>query len=77
MAWAREISLSGNFLDAATALRIGLVNHLVAHEELLPFTMRLAQSIAEQPRAMVSALRRDGDESWGAGRRGAACSRPP
>jgi enoyl-CoA hydratase len=65
MAWAREISLSGDFLDAATALRIGLVNHLVAHEELLPFTMRLAQSIAEQPREMVSALRRDWDESVG------------
>src|SRR4029079_7335407 len=27
MAWAREISLTGNFVDAATALRIGLVNH--------------------------------------------------
>lgn len=64
-AWAREISLSGNFVDAATALRIGLVNHLVPHEELLPFAMRLAQSIAEQPRDMVVALRRDWDDSVG------------
>lgn len=65
MAWAREISLSGNFVDAATALRIGLVNHLVPHAELLPFTLKLARSIAEQPSAMVKALRRDWDESMG------------
>ena len=64
-AWAREMSLSGNFVDAATALRIGLVNHLVAHEELLPFTLKLAQAIAEQPREMVVALRHDWDESVG------------
>jgi enoyl-CoA hydratase len=65
MAWAREISLSGNFVDAATALRIGLVNHLVPHADLLPFTLKLAQAIAEQPRDMVRALRRDWDESVG------------
>jgi len=65
MAWAREISLSGNFVDAETALRIGLANHLVPHDELLPFTMTLAQAIAEQPRDMVAALRRDWDESVG------------
>ncbi|HEX5262926.1 MAG TPA: enoyl-CoA hydratase [Phenylobacterium sp.] len=65
MAWAREISLSGNFVDSATALRIGLVNHLVPHAELLPFTLKLAQSIAEQPSEMVRALRRDWDESVG------------
>jgi enoyl-CoA hydratase len=64
-AWAREISLSGNFVDAATALRIGLANHVVPHEQLLPFTLRLAQSIAEQPRDMVRVLRRDWDESVG------------
>ena len=63
MAWAREISLSGNFVDAATALRIGLANHLVAHDQLLPFTMTIAEAIAEQPRDMVLALRADWDES--------------
>ena len=64
-AWAREMSLSGNFVDAETALRIGLVNHLVPHEELLPYTLKLAQQIAEQPRDMVVALRHDWDESVG------------
>jgi enoyl-CoA hydratase len=65
MAWARQISLSGNFVDAQTALRIGLVNHLVPHDELMGSTMQIAQAIAEQPRDMVVALRRDWDESVG------------
>jgi enoyl-CoA hydratase len=65
-AWAREISLTGNFIDAATALRIGIANHLVPHEELIPFTLRLAEAIAEQDRTMVSTMRRDWDASFGA-----------
>jgi enoyl-CoA hydratase len=64
-AWARQMSLSGNFVDAQTALRIGLVNQVVPAGDLLPFTLKLAQSIAEQPRDMVVALRRDWDESVG------------
>lgn len=64
-AWARQISLSGDFVDAATALRIGLVNQVVPHDELLPATMKIAQAIAEQPRDMVTALRADWDESVG------------
>ena len=59
MAWAREISLTGNFVDAATALRIGIANHVVPHEELLPTAMRLAASIAESDRDMVRAMRED------------------
>ncbi len=43
---ARELSYSGNFLDAATALEWGLVNHVVAHEDLLPFCRRLAADIS-------------------------------
>ncbi|MET0458686.1 MAG: enoyl-CoA hydratase-related protein, partial [Ilumatobacteraceae bacterium] len=58
-AWAREMSLTGNFVDAETALRIGLVNHVVAHADLVPFTLALAASIAEQPRQMVVAMRED------------------
>ncbi|WP_293681322.1 enoyl-CoA hydratase [uncultured Phenylobacterium sp.] len=62
-AWARQMSLSGDFVDAQTALRIGLVNDVVPHDELLPRTMKIAQAIAEQPRDMVVALRADWDES--------------
>src|ERR1700694_1005646 len=46
MAWAREMSLTGNFVDAATALRIGIANHVLPHEELMPYTLRLADAIA-------------------------------
>jgi enoyl-CoA hydratase len=61
MAWARELSLTGNFVDAATAGRIGIANHVVPHEELVPFALGLAHAIAEQDRSMVAAMRRDWD----------------
>jgi enoyl-CoA hydratase len=63
MAWAREMSLTGNFVDADTALRIGLVNHLVPHDDLLPFALQLAHAIADQDRRMVRGMRRDWDET--------------
>ena len=61
MAWAREMSMTGNFVDASTALRIGLANHVVPHDELRSFALGLAQAIAEQDRAMVRAMRHDWD----------------
>ena len=64
-AWAREMSLTGNFVDAATALRIGIANHVVPHDELIPFALGLAAAIAEQDRAMVTAMRQDWDASNG------------
>ena len=65
-AWAREMSLTGNFVDAATALRIGIANHVVPHDELRPLALELAAAIAEQDRAMVTTMRRDWDASSGA-----------
>jgi enoyl-CoA hydratase len=50
---AREMSVTGNFLDAQTALVWGLVNHVVAHEELLPFTRQLALDVASNDSAGV------------------------
>jgi enoyl-CoA hydratase len=50
---AREMSVTGNFLDAPTALVWGLVNHVVPHEELLPFTRQLALDIASNDAAGV------------------------
>lgn len=43
---AKEMSTTGNFVDAATALTWGLVNHVVPHAELLPFAQALAADIA-------------------------------
>ena len=46
---AREMSITGNFVDAPTALAWGLVNHVVAHDELLPFARQLAADVAGVP----------------------------
>ena len=53
---ALELSLTGNFLSAEQALRYGLVNHVVAHEELLPFAKGLAGDIASNDQASVRRL---------------------
>lgn len=56
-AFAREMSLTGNFIDAATALRVGLLNRVVPHAELLPVARRLAHDIASQDREMIRNIR--------------------
>lgn len=43
---AKELSLSGNFLDAETALRWGLLNHVVPAGDLLRVARKLAADIA-------------------------------
>ncbi len=43
---AKEMSTTGNFIDADTALAWGLVNHVVPHDELLPVAQGLAADIA-------------------------------
>ena len=42
---AREMSLTGNYIDGAEAHRLGLANHVVAHVELIPFCRSLAADI--------------------------------
>ena len=59
---AAEMSITGNFVDADEALRLGLVNHVVPHEELLPFTRAIARDIARTSAvAEVLDLYRRGD----------------
>jgi enoyl-CoA hydratase len=43
---AKELSLTGNFLDAQTAYDWGLVNRVVAPEELMPAALKLAGEMA-------------------------------
>lgn len=50
---AKELALSGNFLDADTACAWGLVNRVVPPEELMSAAMRLAADIASIDPAMV------------------------
>jgi enoyl-CoA hydratase len=69
---AKEMSTTGNFLDAQTALTWGLVNHVVAHDELLPFAQQLGRDIATVPSTAVRRMLqtyddgalRDGAGAW-------------
>ncbi len=61
---AKEVSLSGNFVDAATAERWGLVNRVVAPEELLPAARRLAADIASTDTAFIAAYKRLIDDGY-------------
>lgn len=59
---AKELSATGNFLDARTALEWGLVNHVVAHDDLLPFCRGLAADISSSDQAGVRRIYRTYDE---------------
>ena len=50
---AKEMSATGNFLDAQTAYDWGLVNHVVRHDELLATARQLAGDVAEADPAAV------------------------
>jgi enoyl-CoA hydratase len=50
---AVELALTGSFIEAAEALRIGLVNRVVPHDDLLARTYELAQSIRVHDQAVV------------------------
>ena len=55
--WAKQMSFSCEPIDAATALRIGLVNELVPHEALLPRAMALADSIARHDPMLLATVK--------------------
>ena len=61
---AKELSLSGNFLDAATAERWGLVNRVVPAAELMPAARRLAEDIASADPAFIAAYKRLIDDGF-------------
>ena len=65
---AAEMLFTGEIVDAASALEIGLVSHVVAHDDLLASATALAQRIAANPPLAVQALkhglRRAVDPDW-------------
>lgn len=56
--WSRELALTGDAIDAATARDIGLVNHVLDDAEaLLDKTRELAARIAANPPLVVAGIR--------------------
>ncbi|MDT7549905.1 MAG: hypothetical protein QOE84_2299 [Actinomycetota bacterium] len=54
---ARRMSLTGEVIDAAEALRIGLVTEVLPHARLLPRAIELAAAVAELPADVVLPLK--------------------
>jgi enoyl-CoA hydratase len=54
---AREMSFTGNFISADEALQRGLVNHVVPHAELIPFTRAVAADIVGNEADAVRQIR--------------------
>ena len=61
---AKELSLTGNFLDAATAYTWGLVNRVVAADELLATAPPLAKDIVSTEPVTRNAVRHIMDAGW-------------
>jgi enoyl-CoA hydratase/carnithine racemase len=65
---AAELLFTGEIIDAPTALRIGLVSRVVAHDDLLAEATELARRIAANPplavQALKNGLRRALDPDW-------------
>ena len=59
---AREMSFTGNFMDADEALRFGLVNRVVPHESLIPTTRSIARDIIGNDQAGVRQIRSTYDQ---------------
>lgn len=58
VAKALELFWTGDRIDAAEALRIGLVNRVHPPEELLPATYAFARTLAEAPQRAVRMIKR-------------------
>ena len=61
---AKELSLTGNFLDAPTAKNWGLVNRVVPAEELLPAARKLAADIASADANFIAAYKKLIDDGY-------------
>jgi enoyl-CoA hydratase/carnithine racemase len=55
---AMELLLTGRLIDAAEAARLGLVNHVVPAEGLMPWALETAELIAANSPAAVQAVKR-------------------
>jgi len=58
VAWAKELVLTGDPLRAEDALRIGLANRVLPHDELLPAALAAGRSIAAKGPVAVALAKR-------------------
>jgi 2-(1,2-epoxy-1,2-dihydrophenyl)acetyl-CoA isomerase len=56
---ARELYFTGAVIDAAEALRLGIVNRVVPHDDLERETMELARQIADGPIGAYARMKRN------------------
>lgn len=56
--WAKQFSFTSEPIDAATALRIGLVNEVLAHDQLMERAAVLANMIASRHPDLVATVKR-------------------
>ena len=56
-AFLKALSFTGNFMDANEAYEYGLVNHVVPHAELIPFTRKIALDIIGNEQSGVQTIR--------------------
>ncbi len=61
---AKELSLTGNFLDAQTACDWGLVNRVVSPEELMPTALKLAADMATIPADTLALYKKIIDDGY-------------
>lgn len=59
---ALELLLTAEFIDAETALEIGLVNHVFPDDELMAATVRIATRIASMPPLSMRLIKRTVNE---------------
>ena len=64
---AKELSLTGNYLDAETACRWGLVNRVVEPDDLLPVCNKLANDIVSTDITTRQEIKRIMDLGWHTG----------
>lgn len=67
---AKELLFTTRVVEAEEALRIGLLNHLVSADELMPKAMELARQIAEADARMVQGIKEIMMDNVGSGWRG-------
>ncbi len=66
---AKELSLSGNFIDADTASRWGLVNRVIGPDDLMPAARALARDMAQLDGKTLAGMKHLIDTGYGLGLR--------